>query len=254
MDNADALLLIRKMSGQANTLTIPRVYAEFMGSVEGGLFLNQLIFWSDKGKRTDGYIWKKRTEWSEETMLTDYAIRKHTARLVDDGYLETTVKRAMGAPTVHYRLHLLELAEAIVRFAKSANGNVEINESETLEPTEHGSVEINESLTDDYQITTQHGGDGSVRLLESIGIQSTIAEQLAGKPLADIRGWVEYVQAGQGLTNPAGLVVKRLKAGIPPPQLQVSTAWINCRCGHQRPANDQCEVCEMCYGCCECEG
>ena len=253
MDNADALLLIRALSGQGNTLTIPRVYADFMGSVEGGLFLNQLIFWSDKGKRADGYIWKKRTEWSEETMLTDYAIRKHTSRLVCDGYLETTVKRAMGAPTVHYRLHLLELAEAIVRFARGTNGSVEINESEPAKSTEHGSVEINESLTDDYQTTTQHG-DGVVHLLESIGVESAVAEQLADKPAVDIRGWVEYVQAGQGLTNPAGLVVKRLKAGIPPPQLKVSTAWINCRCGHQRPANDQCGVCGMCYGCCECEG
>ena len=96
-------------------------------------------------------------------------------------------------------------------------------------------------------------GDGVVHLLESIGIESAIAEQLADKPAADIRGWVAYVQQGEGLTNPAGLVVARLKAGIPPPQLKASTAWINCRCGHQRPPTDQCEVCGKCFDCCDCD-
>lgn len=47
-----------------------RVFAELAGSAAGGLWLSQLIYWSDKGKDGDGWIYKTQLEWQEETCLT----------------------------------------------------------------------------------------------------------------------------------------------------------------------------------------
>jgi hypothetical protein len=100
-------------------------------------------------------------------------------------------------------------------------------------------------------------GDGeSIQLLTSIGIELSVAQALAVKPLADIRGWVEYASPRQGLTNPAGLVVKRLQAGIPPPRpSDVPTGgWVACKqCGILRPFDHLCADCGGCYACCACD-
>ena len=53
--------LIAAMSGTGeNVLAVNKSYLEFMGSLEGGVFLSQLIFFSDKSKRTDGYFYRQQ--------------------------------------------------------------------------------------------------------------------------------------------------------------------------------------------------
>lgn len=225
------LTIIRQLSGVGNTLTIPRLYARFMGSLDGGLFLNQLVFWSDKGKRPDGFIYKARPEWTAETTLSDYALRKATKALKAKGLLETKVLKANGAPTLHYRLDLAALVEALTRFANNANGNVEINESDSSKSTNPGNVENDESLTDDYQT--------SVDSLIGVGVSSNVAQQLALTRDHDlVAGWVGYVTSQTGLKNPAGLVVARLRAGDPVPSVVPAGAG----------GGDPYQV-EMCDGC-----
>jgi len=56
--------------------------------------------------------------------------------------------------------------------------------------------------------------NGLVRL----GVRRSLAEQLAGcHPPAQVEGWVLYAQATVGLTNRAGFVLARLRAGDQPP-------------------------------------
>ena len=95
-------------------VTIPRSFMRLTGDIETAAFLSQLIYWSDKGKRQDGWIYKSDKEWKEELFISRYAIRKARKKLKDMGILETRIKRANGSPTVHYKLNGKELFAALM--------------------------------------------------------------------------------------------------------------------------------------------
>jgi len=117
--------LISKMTGEKNILAIPKIFLKATGSLQTGVFLSQLIYWSDKGNRDDGYIYKTHAEWEKEIFLSKYEINKARAELERLGLLETKVKKANGNPTVHYKLLQKPLIDWLVKFLK--------NESESLE-------------------------------------------------------------------------------------------------------------------------
>jgi len=113
--------LIKSISGQANILTIPRLYIDILdGDVKAALLLSQIVYWSDKSKRTDGWFWKSFKEWNDELGLTQKVVVRAVSVLKDLGLIETKVKRAMGAPTTHYKVNLQLLTNLII--AKGDNG------------------------------------------------------------------------------------------------------------------------------------
>jgi len=88
--------------------------ARVAGGVKAGIFLSQLLYWSDKGKRADGFIWKTQEEWELETALTrreQETARKtlKAKRLLDE--------RLEGIPAkLYYKINtdlLYELLEAL---------------------------------------------------------------------------------------------------------------------------------------------
>ena len=227
IDRAPILTVIRQLSGQENIFTIPKLYVRFMDGLDGGLFLNQLVFWSDKGKRGDGFIYKSRQEWQEETLVSDYSLRKATKKLKDMGILETKLLKAVGAPTLHYRLDLEGLLEALIRFVDSANGIVEINKSDSSKSTNHGIVENDKSITDEYHTNTKHDVD-DVKPIEDERVLLLI--DLANderKPLDVIQArefvdsydidqvsdLVTYTRKATSLRDRLAFVISRLKSG-----------------------------------------
>ena len=59
----------------------------------------------------------------------------------------------------------------------------------------------------------------AVSMLLEVGIETLTAQQLASRcSLEQIEGWCEYVRRSVGLINPAGLVVSRLREGVPAPK------------------------------------
>lgn len=114
MSNQDNIALLRAMAGQANTITIPKVFCQCMDSLEGGAFLNQLIFWSDKGR--DGWFYKSYEEWKQEIMLSQYQVAKATRFCEEQGFLTTELKKANGAPTLHYFLDIEKFSKWIMKF------------------------------------------------------------------------------------------------------------------------------------------
>lgn len=64
------------------------------GSTNATLLLCQLIYWSDKTKAKDGWVWKNSSELEEETGLTYYEQRNARKKLVALGILEEQRKRA----------------------------------------------------------------------------------------------------------------------------------------------------------------
>ena len=130
-NHQNAIALIKAFSGQANILTIPRPFVDFMGNLDGALFLSQVLYWSDRGR--DGWFYKTYAEWQEEICLSEYEVKKAVKKLVDLGVLETQVRKANGNPTVHYHLDFDAFSESFLNFLqkrKPTNSGIESRESE----------------------------------------------------------------------------------------------------------------------------
>ena len=106
--------IIKRMSGQDNVVTIPKIYVEFTGDLTTAVLLNQIVFYSDKSKRKDGFFYKSYKEWEKEICLTKRQVSYSTEKLKGLGILETKVMKANGAPTVHYKLDYDKLVDSIV--------------------------------------------------------------------------------------------------------------------------------------------
>jgi hypothetical protein len=132
-------LLIEKKQGHNNMIAIPTALIGFCGERETASFLSQLIYWCDKGKSPDGYIYKPYHEWNRETGLSEYHVKKSANKLKSLGLLDTKKKRANGHPTIHYRLNRKALESAITNFLSNDSEKVKfrnLNISECItEPT-----------------------------------------------------------------------------------------------------------------------
>ena len=104
------------MAGQESVITVHRAFVDFTGSLEAALMLNQLLYWTGRAIRQDGFIYKSDEEWQHELCLTRYSVRAARARLESIGILETKRMRANGAPTTHYRLKIEALTSAWQRW------------------------------------------------------------------------------------------------------------------------------------------
>lgn len=121
--------IITKFSGQNNVIPIPVIYLELLGDYHAAAFLNQLVYWSDKTKRTDGYFYKTHKEWYEELKLSRRQIDRSISKLKKLGLLETSLKKANGSPTLHYKLDTDKLVDSIC--TERTNGIVQNVQMET---------------------------------------------------------------------------------------------------------------------------
>lgn len=79
--------------------------AKALGGINEALFVQQLYYWSDKGNREDGLIYKTKIEWQEETFLTPKQQDVIVSKLKKMNVLETKVMRdPSGNTTLHYKL------------------------------------------------------------------------------------------------------------------------------------------------------
>lgn len=124
---------IKSFTGQANILTIPRSFIDYTGDHESALLLSQLLYWSDKVKRQDGFIFKTYTGWQAEIGLNEYAVRKAANNLRKMGILKTEVHKANGNPTVHYRLTFSAFSSSFLQFLKNRNSKNQRNDSSNTE-------------------------------------------------------------------------------------------------------------------------
>ncbi len=112
----DMFALFKELTGEKNTIAVPRLLCRFAGSLEGGVFLTQMLFWCDKGHNPEGWIWKSYKEWETETFLSQYAVKKQADKLEALGVLEKKLTNANGAPTIHYRLNRNAFVDSIMKF------------------------------------------------------------------------------------------------------------------------------------------
>ena len=76
--------------------------AKVLGGVKQAIFVSQLFYWTGKGKRADGFIWKTQDEWYDETGLSANEQRTARKHLVKSGVLQEKLK---GVPArLYYRI------------------------------------------------------------------------------------------------------------------------------------------------------
>ena len=126
----DIKSVISTFSGTERHITVPRVYLELLGDFNTAAFLNQLIFWSDKTRRSDGYFYKTYIEWNEELLLSEYQVRRSAKTLKEKGFIDTKLKRANGSPTLHYKVNMDKLSESILKKLKNRNSTNLRNDTE----------------------------------------------------------------------------------------------------------------------------
>ena len=152
MSNYDDIkMLITSYSGNERTITIPKIYLELTGDYPTAALLNQMIFWSDKTKRTDGFFYKTYGEWEEETTLSEYQVRRSSKRLKELGVLETELRRANGSPTLHYKVNMDKLSESILNKLKNRNRTNLRNDTEVSKAT----ITVDDTLDDDSNTSVE---------------------------------------------------------------------------------------------------
>ena len=106
-----------------DTIDVKRIYIDMAGDIVSGVLLSQLIYWhlpSKKGETKmgvehEGHLWvrKKREEWWEECRITPKQFDRSSRQLQELGFAEIKKFVHEGRETVHIRLLLENVIEAI---------------------------------------------------------------------------------------------------------------------------------------------
>ncbi|KKB24454.1 phage protein [Staphylococcus carnosus] len=149
MNNRDYISsIITQFSGRNNIIPIPVVYIQLTEDYPSAALLNQMIYWSDRTNRKDGYFYKSYNEWFDELHLTEYQVRRATNKLKSFGFVETALKKANGAPTLHYKVDTKEVSEWILKKLKNGNlRNLRMDSEETQQSLTEITTEITTETT-----------------------------------------------------------------------------------------------------------
>jgi hypothetical protein len=81
--------------------------ARHLKSTEAAIYYQQLLYWSDKGKRTDGFVYKTKVDIEQETSLNRYQQDKARNILEKKGWITSKLFQANGSPTLHFKCNMV---------------------------------------------------------------------------------------------------------------------------------------------------
>lgn len=153
--------------------------ARVLGGIDETIFLQQIYFWSDKGTRDDGYIWKTNKEIEEETTLTYEKQLRIRKKLVSLGFLlEKRIRDPKGNPTMHFKLNIKAIQKQISEYKKNPTTNLtktHIHLTEiTTETTHTGGKNFDSNLV-----------SASARFLGTEKLQGTQSKKEVLEPLIE---------------------------------------------------------------------
>src|ERR687894_2563539 len=93
--------------------------ARMVGGATTGLFLSQLLFLSDKGANTDGWVYKSEAEMGKETGLSKREQQTARRKLLALGVIQI-VRRGFKF-TYHFRIVWERLLQVIEKFQRGQN-------------------------------------------------------------------------------------------------------------------------------------
>ena len=76
MDQRNQIEAVLRLHLNERVIAFHPIYAKILGGIEEAIFFQQICFWSDKGKRDDGAIYKTSKDIEEETTLSDRVQRR----------------------------------------------------------------------------------------------------------------------------------------------------------------------------------
>ncbi len=126
---ADASLIRSLLAGE-RVIAVHSALVRLGGSVNAGLFLSQLLWWTGKG--TDGdWVYKTAAEWQEETLLGRYELENARRTWRDLGVLEEEQRQGRDR-VLSYRIDFEALA-ALVQQQGSADASAGNQQMQALE-------------------------------------------------------------------------------------------------------------------------
>jgi hypothetical protein len=99
--------------------------AKVLGGIPEAIYLQQLYYWSDKGIREDGFVYKSKTEIENETTLTRDQQDRVRLKLTKRGILEVKKEKANGTPTLHYKINLIVLSACLETLSEPLENGVD---------------------------------------------------------------------------------------------------------------------------------
>src|ERR1035437_7564108 len=87
-----------------------RIFVPIAG-VAGAIMLSQALYWSKRTTNADGWFWKTREEWEDETGLGRSSQELARQKLVESGVME---ERLWGVPAkLHFRVNFKTLSSLL---------------------------------------------------------------------------------------------------------------------------------------------
>jgi len=115
--------LFRLEQFSRDSFRVRRTYIDICGDLVAGILLGQIVYWfmpNEHGKsklrvRKDGELWlaKGRNDWWDEIRITAKQFDRAIKILEDKGFVETKKFKFNGAPTVHIKLNVEKVTEAV---------------------------------------------------------------------------------------------------------------------------------------------
>lgn len=112
IDKSQVTELLRKLSDRP--VTLHTVFSKAFGGITNALLFQQIYFWSDKGGRKDGYIYKTKKEIETETTLTPRQQDLARESLKKLGVIETELMKVRGFPILHYKVDLRAVFKVVL--------------------------------------------------------------------------------------------------------------------------------------------
>jgi len=100
---------IEKITGRANLTSQIKVFKDITGNATLAQMLIQLIYWSDRTTRADGFVYKSAVDWINEVGASRYLVRIFN----DLPFIITKVQKANRYPTTHYKIDFEMLIPAL---------------------------------------------------------------------------------------------------------------------------------------------
>ena len=126
--------LISQFSNLNNFVAVNTILIDITDDLTTALFLNQVIYWSERTTSEDEYFYKKAEDWYKEIRITKRKLERVVKELKELNLIETKVKKVNGVPTSHYKVNFEKLEELILK-------QIEKNKEEESENPNNGNSE-----------------------------------------------------------------------------------------------------------------
>jgi DnaD/phage-associated family protein len=146
-NHQDALDLARDLAGNDNLYSV-QPFIKIAGDTLLGLFLERVVYWSDKSGNERlkqlRIFYKSAEEWEEELGLSYSQVTRARKELEKMGFIKTSKHKVNDAPTIHYYANMDAIKEAIIQYY-SGYANLDNSEIQESSISENDKVEIEET-------------------------------------------------------------------------------------------------------------